>query len=417
MTRVLPLRATCDTASAWPTPTISNPAGSIIQFDPNVFDTPQTIALVGTGLTLGNPFDPTTIEGPESPLTISGGGPSSDFSVITVNPNVTASLSGLTIADGYSFVGGGIQNAGALTLTDSTLTGNSASDGGGLVNSGMATLTDVTIAGNAAIYGGGIGNHATLTLDDVTIAGNTANEGGGGIAVGGPATLNNSIVADNTGGDISYGIVAGAYDLIGNFTNSGGLADGSAGDIVGVDPLLAPLGSYGGPTQTMALLPGSPAIDAGSNALIPPGTSTDQRGFGRVVNDTVDIGAFESSGFTLAVAAGNNQSAAPGAAFADALEVSVTPNRSGEPVERGVGDVRGPDERGLGDAQPVRPGDDRRGSRHGLGDGQRDDRRPVPDHGLDGGGLAGGDLAGQCPPEPPTERHRGHHAVRLGAPR
>ena len=64
--------------------------------------------------------------------------------------------------------------------------------------------------------------------------------------------------------------------------------------------MLAPLGNDGGPTQTMGLLPGSPAIDAGNNALIPSGVTTDQRGTGypRIVNGTVDIGAFEFGGST-----------------------------------------------------------------------------------------------------------------------
>ena len=75
--------------------------------------------------------------------------------------------------------------------------------------------------------------------------------------------------------------------------------NGVNGNIVGVDPLLGPLADNGGPTQTMALLAGSPAIDKGDNTLVPidPSTglpfTTDQRGFTRVVNGTVDIGAFE----------------------------------------------------------------------------------------------------------------------------
>ena len=101
-------------------------------------------------------------------------------------------------------------------------------------------------------------------------------------------------------------------DAFGTFASQGnnliGKTDGSSGwvgsDLTGtiatpLNPLLAPLGNYGGPTQTMALLPGSPAIDAGNNALIPAGVTTDQRGLPRIVNGTVDIGAFESSGFIL----------------------------------------------------------------------------------------------------------------------
>jgi hypothetical protein len=85
----------------------------------------------------------------------------------------------------------------------------------------------------------------------------------------GTATLTNTIVAGNTGGDV-FGSFAGTNNLIGG------------------DPGLAPLADNGGPTRTMALLPGSAAIDAGTATGAP---STDQRGFGRV--GPVDIGAFE----------------------------------------------------------------------------------------------------------------------------
>ena len=95
-----------------------------------------------------------------------------------------------------------------------------------------------------------------------------------------------------------------------------GKTDGSTGwvgpDLTGtvaqpLNALLAALGSYGGPTETMALLPGSPAINGGNNALIPTGVTTDQRGLARIVGGTVDIGAFESNLFTIAATSGSGQ--------------------------------------------------------------------------------------------------------------
>ena len=226
-----------------------------------------------------------TIEGPgASSLTVSGGGASWYFSVFVVNSGVTASLSGLTIADGWSEYGGGIFNGGILTLTDvvlsgntaseggggidndgtatltdATISGNSAFDGGGIANYGSATLTNVTLYGNSATYGGAIGNiKGSLTLANVTIAGNSAVIGGGGIANGGTAWLNNTIVANNSGGDIEYASVSGNNNLIDDPASAGGLTNGVDGNIVAVDPLLAPLGNYGGQTETMALLPAAP---------------------------------------------------------------------------------------------------------------------------------------------------------------
>ena len=219
-----------------------------------------------------------------------------------------------TIVSGNSTIGdgGGIVNdGGALTITSSTVSGNSGqNEGVGISNGGTFTLTNSTVSGNQAYIGGGISNDSgTLMLTNTTVSENSAIGGdGGGILNSGTLTLTDSIVVGNRGGsdpgsvpdDISGGPVDALQsrnDLIGS-GGSGGLANGVNGNIVGVaDPKLAPLGDYGGPTMTMPPLPGSPAIDAGSNALAlgPDGKPlvTDQRGYARYFNGTVDIGAVE----------------------------------------------------------------------------------------------------------------------------
>ena len=242
------------------------------------------------------------------------------------NRGGTVSMSGSTLSDNTAAQGGGIfANAGALTIMSSTLSGNSATGssgpGGGLYeNGGTLTVTNSTIAGNSA---GGVGagideNAGTLEAVNCTIADNTepsTNFGlGGGLEVGGTATLNNTIIADNTDGSgpgapadnvdvFRLGRVSSvsANNLIGGGKGSGsGLTNGSNGNQLGVaDPGLGRLADNGGPTQTIALLAGSPAIAAGNPKLAvdPQGDalSTDQRGTGfpRTENGKVDIGAFE----------------------------------------------------------------------------------------------------------------------------
>ena len=114
----------------------------------------------------------------------------------------------------------------------------------------------------------------------------------------------NSIIAGNVNQDISgyYPFTSGGNNLIGNSGDASGFVNGVNGDIVGtannpIDPLLSPLQNNGGPNLTQIPLFGSPAIDAGSNANIPAGVTTDRRGagFDRIYNGTVDIGAVETS--------------------------------------------------------------------------------------------------------------------------
>ena len=231
--------------------------------------------------------------------TLSGNSASSDGGGLD-NLGGTATLTNVTVSGNSAGTdGGGLYTSGGMTtLIDVTVSGNSAtSSGGGLDNlGGTATLTNVTVSGNSAgTDGGGLyTSGGTTTLNDVTVSGNSAISSGGGVDnLGGTTTLNNTIVAgQKAGGDIS-GVVSGSFNLIGT-GGSGGLMSGVDGNLVGVaNPGLAPLGSYGGPTQTMPLLYGSPAIGAGSDALVPAGITTDQTGSPRFFNGNVDIGAYE----------------------------------------------------------------------------------------------------------------------------
>src|SRR5262249_21610584 len=147
-------------------------------------------------------------------------------------------------------------------------------------NVSSLVLTNCTVANNSAggsrfDSGGGIHNNGTLTIFHDTIAGNHADIGGG---LDGYAMVGNSIVAGNTAGaagtDGNGTINSSDYNLIQNVSGLT-LSGTTTHVIVGQDPRLGPLQDNGGPTFTIALLPGSPAIDAGASL----GLRTDQRGF------------------------------------------------------------------------------------------------------------------------------------------
>jgi hypothetical protein len=126
--------------------------------------------------------------------------------------------------------------------------------------------------------------YGNTTISNSTISGNSADEGGGLLNFWGGLHLVNTIIADSlSGGDC---VSPGAPD-----TNTNTLTeDGSCSAALSGDPLLAPLGYYGGSTQTHLLLLGSPAIDAGDSGNCP---ATDQRGVARPVGSACDIGAYE----------------------------------------------------------------------------------------------------------------------------
>jgi hypothetical protein len=206
---------------------------------------------------------------------------------------------------GSGFGGGAISNARTLTLSQCTLSNDSAQIGGGIANGGGVTLTNCTLSNNSAIgLGGAIANGGGVTLTNCTVANNSAHNGGGianPTGNGGTLVLTNTIVADNNatfaGPDIFGTVNTADHDLVGNASGSMGISNGG-GNLVGgngnpvIDPRLGPLQNNGGPTQTLALLPDSPAIAHGDNAKAP---ATDQRGHTRIdeAGETTDIGAFE----------------------------------------------------------------------------------------------------------------------------
>jgi hypothetical protein len=194
---------------------------------------------------------------------------------------------------------------GTLEITDSAITGNM---GGGLsVIHGGAILTNVTVSGNSSSgCGAGIENSAAMLASNVTVTGNTSANGGAGVCNSGTFIFRNTILAGNTAPfvpDCAGGrsLTSQGYNLIGNSMFCI-IAGDVTGNLLDVDPLLGALTDNGGPTPTHALLPGSPALDAGDPGM--PGNggtacpATDQRGVVRPQppGGACDIGAYEASG-------------------------------------------------------------------------------------------------------------------------
>ncbi len=252
-----------------------------------------------------------------------------------------------------SFYGGALGNYGTLTLTDTTVDANVAdARGGGIYDyeGGVLDLVQSTLSGNSSPQGGGIFSElfihgaASVTLTNATVSGNSASQDGAGVymqggalrlfnatvagnhilvpsgtsysgmgggvyvAAKGSVNMENALLGNNTHrygalppeADDCYGLLnSSGYNLIETTSNCTllGFGGGLTGNVIGQDPLLSPLQDNGGPTQTQALLADSPAIDAGDPAGcaddLGAALTTDQRGFPRPVNGLCDMGAFE----------------------------------------------------------------------------------------------------------------------------
>ncbi len=281
---------------------------------------------------------------------------------------IDSTLSGnsaVASASSSTAVGGILNLFGVVTLTNSTVSGNSTGGNpsnafGGILNSSpssVVTLTNSTVSGNSASAPGvsafnavgGISNSGgSLTLTSSTLSGNSATEpdGGsmppvGGISnvFGGSLTAENTLIADQSGGPNCYGLAANSdsgYNLDDGTSCGFSTANHSRSSL---DPLLDPAGlqDNGGPTQTIALLSGSPAIDAIPPAVNGCGTTitTDQRGVSRPQGSGCDIGAFElvPTGADLAI----TKSGAPNPVVSgNRLTYTLTATNSGPRDATGV---------------------------------------------------------------------------------
>jgi CSLREA domain-containing protein len=243
-----------------------------------------------------------TLDGTGQTLTISG---NNVVRVMQVVAGASLTLNNLTIANGTAPTtanfGGGIFNSGTLIVTNSTLSGNSATFSGGAIDNnggGQSIITNSTFSGNSATFGvgGGISNASgTSTITNSTFSGNSATNGSGAAIYhgGGTTTIRNSIVANSLGaaGNCSGTIINGGNNIDDGTTCGWAAVSGSMSS---TNPLLAGLANNGGRTQTFALLPGSPAIDGVTFSAPNGAPSTDQRGFARPRVVRYDIGAYET---------------------------------------------------------------------------------------------------------------------------
>jgi hypothetical protein len=329
--------------------------GDTINFAPALAG--QTIALQGSMFpTLVVTKNVTITSNGVPGIVISGSNAATDF---TVSSGVRATIDSLTISNGLSqpsgpngaSLGGGILNEGTLTISNCTIANNraaggSSDGGGGIANLGTLTVVNSTIAFNtlgpsasaSGNAGAGIYSTGTLTLSSCTISDNSAlpgNGNGGGLDLHGTTSLVNSILSGNLGitaNNASGTPITSAFNdvLEDNYAdfltpifnpndpnNQYGPPAYTTGpssppayitgsnNLVGISAMLdTSLKNNGGPTPTLAELVGSPSIANGNSLFLtnqpfagPPFFDQRGPGFVRVLNDRMDIGAFQVQSF------------------------------------------------------------------------------------------------------------------------
>jgi hypothetical protein len=228
----------------------------------------------------------------------------------TVSDNLSQSYGG-AIFNAPELPAGAPSSSSSVSISDSTISGNSAASGGGgiwntglcenAVLSGSVAIINSTVSDNRAGSGsgGGIGNYghggcAGVSINSSTISGNSAATGGGIFNHDGDVTFRSAVLKNGGAGSNLVNEDGGLITSAGYNLSSDSTGPTGDTDRLNVNPRLGPLHDNGGPTFTHALLPGSPAIDAGNPSFSPP-PEFDQRGpgFPRIVNGHVDVGSFE----------------------------------------------------------------------------------------------------------------------------
>ena len=280
-----------------------NAANALTGANTITFSVSGTITLASTLPTITDAAG-LTMDGAGQTLTISG---NNAVQIMRVGAGALLTLNNLTIANGTGG-GGGLFNGGIVTINNSTFSGNSAPGnfGGAINTNSQSTLTinNSTFSGNSATGGFGAGifaNSGMVTINNSTFSGNSAGGGAGAAIHNNDAapkvTLRNTIVANSVGaGNCNGGITNGGNNIDDGTTCGWGAVSGSRSS---TNPLLGALANNGGPTRTIALLAGSPAIDGVTFSAPNSAPSTDQRGVARPQGVRYDIGAYEHSSFPL----------------------------------------------------------------------------------------------------------------------